>query len=378
METKNIGYNIISYVVIVILSLAFLYYGNRVTTRGMVINDEDGGAQIFEARVISVVNVLEHGEIFGGWQSFTFEAEIIRGERRGEIATFSQSIFGYFLERFPREAREGDRVILALTEQGSWTFIDYVRIYNILVLGIIFIALLIIFGRVKGLNSILALGLTCTAVFGVFIPSVLSGRNVYAWSIAVCVYSVVTTLFIINGANKKSAAAITGCLGGVVAAGLLTFFMNRVMELTGITQPDSVHLLYIAYTPIDLNAIIFASIIIGSAGAVMDMAVSISSSLWELKTQVAESSFSVLFKSGISIGKDILGSNINTLVLAYIGNSLTIILILLARTNSLFRVLNRELVIVELLQAIVGSFGIFLSMPLTALVCAALFRSKNQ
>ena len=376
MDADNSVYKIITYALVIVVSFAFLYFGNRIATTGMVTVDEDDGAQIFEARVINIVDIQDHGDIFGGWLSFRFEAEVIRGERRGEIATFSQNLFGYFLERFPREARVGDRVVLALSEQGDWTFIEYVRIYDILTVGGVFIVLLILFGRVKGFNSILSLGLTCTAIFAVFIPSILAGRNIYLWAIAVCVYSIVTSLFVINGVNKKSVAAITGCLGGVITAGALTFFMNRTMELTGITQSDSVILLYVSDNPIDLNAIIFASIIIGASGAIMDMAVSISSSLWELKTQVPNSSFADIFKSGINIGKDIMGSNINTLVLAYIGNSLTIILIILARSNSLFRVLNRELVIVEFLQAIVGSFGIFFAMPLTAFICAVLF-SRN-
>lgn len=110
----------------------------------------------------------------------------------------------------------------------------------------------------------------------------------------------------------------------------------------------------------------------------MDMSVSISSALWELKTQMPQSSFKDIFKSGITIGKDILGSSINTLVLAYIGSSLTIVLFLLSHFNSVLRILNRELVLVEILQAIIGGVGIFLTMPLTALFCAILFTQRNR
>lgn len=283
------------------------------------------------------------------------------------------------MERFPREAREGDRVMLGMTAAGTWSFIDYVRIYQIMILGGVFMVLLIIFGRVKGFNSILSLGLTCTAIFAVFIPSIISGMNIYLSSIIVCVYSIVTTLFIINGINRKSLAAVSGCLGGVIIAGLLTLIMNASMELTGITQNESIHLLTLFETPIDLNAIIFAGIIIGATGAIMDIAISISSALWEIKAQAPQTSFRDMFKSGINIGKDIMGSSINTLVLAYIGSSLTVILILLGWGVSLFRLANRELVIVELLQAIAGSFGIFFAMPLTAIICAALYtRSGNS
>jgi len=367
----------IPYVIVLICAIVFLYVGNRVATTGMVVYGEDAVANTYEARILRLVNVTDHYSHFDEWQIFTFEAEITtRGNRRGEVVIFSQNTRGFFLERFIRVAEEGDRVMLVLAASG-WNFIDYVRIHNVAILGAVFIVLLIAFGRFKGFNSVVSLGLTCLGIFAVFIPSVLSGRNIYISSILICIYAIVTTIFVINGVNKKSTAAVAGCLGGILAAGILTFFMSRTMELTGLTQSESRVLLQLPLeNPIDLNAIIFAGIIIGAVGAIMDIAVSISSALWELKTQMPASSFKDIFKSGITIGKDILGSSINTLVLAYIGSSLTIVLFLLSHFNSLTRILNRELVLVELLQAVIGGFGIFLTMPLTALICAVLFSKK--
>jgi len=366
----------IPYVIILILSLAFLYVGNRVAVRGITVEDEV--AHFHEAVVRELISVEEHSSPGEDWNAYLFSAEIVRGELRGESVTFVQNARGGFLERFPRVAEPGDRIMLAQNPQGGWNFIDYVRIYHIMVLGGVFIALLIIFGRVKGFNSILSLGLTGTAIFAVFLPSIMSGMNVYISAMAVCVFSILTTIFIINGINKKSLAAVAGCLGGILIAGALTLFMSRAMMLTGMTQSDSANLHYIFDHPLDLNAIIFAGIIIGATGAIMDVAISISSALYEIKAKAPDSTFNEIFKSGINIGKDILASSINTLVLAYIGSSLTVILILLGWGVSLFRLLNRELIIVELLQAITGSFGIFFAMPLTALVCAALFSQRRK
>jgi uncharacterized membrane protein len=358
------------------LAFAFLFIGNRVV--GYVPEERDAEANVYRARVLTIVSEQEHVTGSEAWQAIVFEAEITRGERRGEIAHFTQNIRGHFLERFPRGAQPGDRVMLGLTPQGTWNFIDYVRIHQILLLGGAFVALVLIFGRLKGFNALLALGLTAGAVFAVFIPSIFAGHNIYVSSIVVCIYTVLVTLFIINGVSKKTAAAISGCLGGVVAAGLLIFIMNAAMMLTGITQTESIHLLHLTAVPINLNAIIFAGIIIGAVGAIMDMAVSVSSSLWEIKIKKPETDFNEIFKSGLHIGKDILGSNINTLILAYIGSSLTVILIFLGFDSSIFRLMNRELVIVELLKAIVGSFGILLAMPLTAAVCAWLYTRKKE
>ena len=370
----------IPYALVIIFAITFLLVGNRIATTGMVVYDYEDAANTYEARVLRLVSVTDHSTNFDEWQVFLFEAEIItRGEMRGEIVTFTQNTRGFFFERFARVADEGDRVMLVLTTAGAWNFVDFVRIYNVAVLGLVFVVLLIVFGKFKGFNSVLSLGLTCLGVFAVFLPSVLSGRNIYVSSVLICIYAIITTIFVINGVNKKAVAAVAGCLGGVLAAGLITLFMSRIMELTGLTQSESRVLLHLPMeNPIDLNAIIFAGIIIGAVGAIMDIAVSISSALWELKTQMPQSTFKDIFKSGITIGKDILGSSINTLVLAYIGSSLTVVLFFISQFNSVLRILNRELVLVELLQAIIGGIGIFLTMPLTALICALLFVPKSD
>ncbi|MCL2378362.1 MAG: YibE/F family protein [Defluviitaleaceae bacterium] len=374
MKDKS-AFSIISYISVIILSLVFLYVGNFVAVRGTIVTDDM--TQFYEARVRRVLDIDIQSGNMNEWRIITFEAEVLRGAHRGEFITFTQSISDHFLNLSPRQAREGDRVLLALSAFDSWSFVDYVRIYRILVLGSVFIALLILFGRWKGFNSILSLGFTCTAVFAVFIPSITSGRSIYLSSIIVCIFSVVVTLFLIKGVNKRSAAAVLGCLGGILLAGFLTRFMNFSLELTGFTQAESVQLLTLFDTELDLHAIIFAGIIIGAVGAITDMAVSISSSLWELKTQKPEVSPAEVFSSGITIGKDIMGSSINTLVLAYLGSSLTVILVLVGWDTSVFRLINRELVIVDLLKAIVGVFGIFLTMPLTAFACAGFYTRKR-
>ncbi|MCL2275611.1 MAG: YibE/F family protein [Defluviitaleaceae bacterium] len=360
----------ISYIVIVVLAVASLFIGSL--WAGEIPRESTPEATIYRARVREIISNTQHTTGNEIWYAMVFDAEITHGERRGETARFTQNVRGHFLERFPRAAQEGDRVMLGYAAHG-WNFIDYVRIHQIMILGGIFIAAILIFGRSKGFNALLALGLTAGAVFLVFIPSIFAGRNIYVSSIIVCAYTILVTLFIINGLSQKTAAAITGCIGGVIAAGLLTFIMNITMMLTGITQTESINLLHLTATPINLNAIIFAGIIIGASGAIMDMAVSVSSSLWELKERQPDAAFSDIFSSGLQIGKDILGSNINTLVLAYIGSSLTIILIFIGFDVSLFRLFNRELIIVEFLKAIVGSFGIFLTMPLTAFICGVLY-----
>ncbi|MCL2227486.1 MAG: YibE/F family protein [Oscillospiraceae bacterium] len=367
----------IFYLAIIAFAVAFLIIGNSVAGADDAIFYDDT-SQTVVAVVERIVGVFESDFEWAQERFLVFEAAITEGELRGETVTAEQDVDD-FMGIQTREVAEGDRVILVSFEPDVWYFVDFVRINQIWVLGAIFIVLMLLFGRAKGFSAILSLGFTCAAVFTVFIPAILSGRNIYLTSVIVCFYSIIVTIFIINGINRKSLAAITGCFGGVLAAAVLTLIMNHTLQLTGIISTDSISLLLLPLEePIDLRALIFAGIIIGAVGAVMDVAVSISSALWELRSQAPDSSFGVIFKSGINIGKDVMASMTNTLVLAYIGSSLTLILLLIVHVGTLTDLFNSELVIVELLQAIIGSMGILLAMPLTALVCAALFSRKQK
>ena len=128
----------------------------------------------------------------------------------------------------------------------------------------------------------------------------------------------------------------------------------------------------------DLRAIIFAAIIIGATGAVMDVAISIASSLGELAGQLESPTFAGLLKSGFAIGRDMMGTMANTLVLAYIGSSLATVVLIVAYNSSLLNILNKEMIVVEVEQALVGSLGILAAIPLTSLLAALVYpRAKK-
>jgi len=374
--------DIVAYMATIVFALLFLFIGNRIASQNMVEFQSDDFLKV-NARVLEITDITEHYDEWFSTAIITFEARITSGEYRNEIVTATQSLDdSWGIE--PVEISVGDNVQLALVQAffdspEEWIYFDHVRINQIIILGAVFVLLLLMFGRGKGFNAIISLGFTCAAIFTVLIPAILSGKNIYISSIIVCAFAVVITLFILNGVNKKSLAAIIGCLGGVIAAGIITLIMNQTLQLTGMIDSDSRYLMFLpTENPIDLRALIFAGIIIGAVGAIMDVAVSISSALWELKTQAPKLTFSKLYNSGINIGKDIMGSMTNTLVLAYIGSSLTVILLLIVFSGSFNELFNREMVIVELLQALIGSLGILLTMPLTALVCAVFYSKKTD
>lgn len=213
----------------------------------------------------------------------------------------------------------------------------------------------------------------------VYIPAIITGKNIYLWSILTCLYIGISTLLIVQGATKKSFAAMIGCLTGTAISGILTLIMSKVLSLTGMLNDESMYLYYMnAENPIDLRAIIFGSIIVGAIGAIMDVSIDIASSLNEVVNASEKPTFEKTIKSGFEIGRDIIGTMANTLVLAYIGSSLSCTLLTASYSGSLTYLLNREAIIVEMLQALVGSLGIFATIPLTTYISAFLYLKHDK
>ena len=370
----------IFYVCVLLLSMLFLFIGNRVASQSRYIPPNEFELQFYTAVVTEITERVETDAPWEWAQSDTdvhidFNARITDGGRRGEIVSAVQMISSFFMVN-EREVSVGDRVLLQYDEfNRSYNFATYVRINYILILGAVFLILVLLFGRKKGFSAIVALGFTCMAVFFVFIPAILSGRNIYITTIVVCVFAITSTLLIVIGQNKKALSAMLGCLGGVLLAGLLMLIMDTALSMTGLLDADALSLLHLP-TPVDLRALIFAGVILGAVGAIMDVAMSISSSLWELKESGGIADFTGIMKSGINIGKDILGTMLNTLILAYIGSSLSLILLINVHATSLMELFSMEMIIVELLRALVGSFGMLLTIPLTAAICGWLYTNR--
>ena len=368
------SFNRVFYIGVLLLSVVFLFVGNRIATSG-VLPPSGIGTRVYSVVVTEMIDRVESElDMWGADRSITFRARITSGTLRNVEVTAEQNLFAGQLYQ-EREVEIGDRVLLLYNEfSGLYFFRAYTRINYIILLGLAFLVLVVMFGKKKGLNSVIALGFTCVAIFSIFVPAILSGRNIYATTIIVCVFAIVSTLLTVIGPHKKAVASMLGCLGGVLSAGILMLFMNRVLNLTGFVDHESQYLLMLrTETLIDLNAIIFAGVTLGAVGAIMDVSMSIASSLWEVRLVGGTSHFGRLFTAGINIGKDILGTMLNTLILAYIGSSLSVILLLVAHTTSYVELFNREMVIVELLRALVGSFGMFLAIPLTSGICGWLY-----
>ncbi len=375
------------YFVTVLVSVFLIFFLNRAITGNDWFSEMREAEKPVRAQVTEILDksggdYVMDGETTVEEYSITFRARILSGAQKGETVTANQ-LYDSYTSGDVRAVESGDKILLypvdAEIYAQNWTFGDYIRSDGILFLCILFFVLILLFGRVKGVHTIISLTFTALSVFLVFVPSILVGYHIYLTSILTCIFIIVMTLLIINGPNKKSFVAAVGCVSGVLVAGLISFVMDRVLSLTGVVDETSVYLQYVVEgVTIDLRAIIFAGIILGAVGAVMDVAMSLASSLLEVYEVSEKPTVKSIVTSGFTIGRDIMGTMANTLILAYIGSSLSVVILLVAYNSSMLALFNKEMIIVEILQALAGSIGILCTIPLTSVVAALTYVRKEK
>ncbi|KAF5053762.1 YibE/F-like protein [anaerobic digester metagenome] len=386
MELKNFNNsnkNKLVYILTILLSVAFILAGYNMNKVSFASQQYD---KSYKAEIISVDDVSEE-TIDSGYETFSsktisFTARITNGDQKGTVTNARQ----YMDDMVAVDAKvveQGDKILMSslIARDGDgkeWTFVEYDRSGVLLMLLISFFLLIILFGRKKGLNTIISLVFTYLSIFMVFVPSILKGNNIYLSSIIVSIFIIFMSLLLINGADKKTLCAIVGNLGGLMIAGILAYFISKILNLTGITDDDTMFLLMLeTEKPIDLIAVLWSSIVIGSLGAVMDVSMSIASALNELSENMVEKSFKTMLKSGLNIGQDAIGTMTNTLILAYIGSSLAVVLLLVANYNDTLLLFNLEMIVFEIIQAIIGSMGILFAIPITSVFAAYVYNLKK-
>lgn len=370
----------IIYYASIFLSVALLVVGYCfISSKGTPFETADS-TEYVNAKILEITDTTTTSTAEGSTMTdtvYTFNAKLLGGKNKGETVSATQLESSY-ANFNARPVSVGDKVILCRTDESeSWSFAEYHRSDIILILAAAFCAALVIFGHSKGLKTLVTLLLTVASVVFVLIPAILSGQNIYIWTVMICIYITAMTLVIVNGVSYMSLVGGIGCIGGVAVAAIITTGSDIFLKLSGYTDDCTLYLSYIGGKgTIDIRALTFAGILIGSIGAVMDVAVNIAASLHEVANKIDHPSFKELYKSGITISRDIIGTMSNTLILAFIGSSLcSLLLIVYYNAFSPLNLFNKEIIVTQLLEIIAGSFGILSALPLTSLI-SALFYSR--
>lgn len=263
-------------------------------------------------------------------------------------------------------------------EPNVWIY-NYRREIASYWLIVVFLILLILLGGTKGFRSAISLLFTGAVIIFILIPQLFSGRSAILTTMLLMSITVLISFILISDWSKKTLAAILGTIAGIVIAGTISYFVGYTTHLSGINMPQGDQLAYmVAGYGIDISGLMFSAILISSIGAVMDVAMSISSSIAEIHGHLPDISKKDLLVSGMNVGKDIMGTMSNTLILAFTGGSLTTIMLMYGYQLQPLQFLNLQEVAIELIQGFSGSIGIVLTVPITTLIMTVLVKAENK
>ena len=300
------------------------------------------------------------------------EIKIIRGADRGEIVVLDNVLTGN--PYYDIKLKKGIKVILHVEDSGDgieYSVEDVHRSGVLLWLSLIFCGLLIYVGRKKGFYSLISIAVTCILIYNFLCPLVLLGVNPVLGTILISILSTALTMYLVGGFNKKSTSAVLGCVLSLVFAGILSFVTVKAAYLNGFSSENTMFL-FSAHPELDFISIVISTMMLATLGAVMDVAMSIASTINEIFLIDSTKSVKELFISGMNVGRDIIGTMANTLILVYLGGSLP--LLLLASNIDLQKFINLNQVVTEIASALIGSCAIVICVPITAIVAANLVR----
>ncbi|MDI9469587.1 MAG: YibE/F family protein [Bacillota bacterium] len=333
-------------------------------------------SQEVRAEIVEVYNdyLYQTGMVYQGEQSC--KIRILNGSHKGEVVTGIRFMVGSIERDVIFKPGDIAFAILEQDDEGQVTFatlVDQYRLHVEALLFLIFAVLLVLFAGTTGLRTILSFALTLVALWKVLIPGLLRGWPPLLLALALGCFITITTLLLVGGFTAKSYSAIISAILSAFCTFLVAIIFTDVFKLSGTVMQESEGLLHAGYFNLNLKEIFQSAIYLSCSGAVMDLAIDISSALEEVQEHSPDITRTKLFASGLRIGRQVVGTQTSTLLLAYIGNYLATLMVFMAQGTSLSTILTSRTIAAEILSTFVGCIGIVLVSPLTSLVSAFLF-----
>lgn len=267
---------------------------------------------------------------------------------------------------------DNDRII-------SVNMIDHYRIpYEVLLAGVFVLVLVLVAGK-AGIRAILSFAITVLMIWKVLVPAYLNGYNPILIGFVITGVLTVVIIALVYGFERRTASAVVGSMAGLLVTAEMGIFFTRGLNIHGAIMPYSESLLYSGYAGLNLTQIFMASIFIGSSGAVMDLSVDITSAVYEVIEKKPDISWREAARSGMNVGRAAMGTMTTTLLLAYSGGYVTLLMVFMAQGTPIYNILNYKYVAAEILDTVVGSMGLVTVAPLTALSAGILLtRHKSE
>jgi uncharacterized membrane protein len=276
--------------------------------------------------------------------------------------------------------REGDHLVLGYASDApagqQYYFADFERRAPLMLLGVVFALAVVVLGRWHGLRALLGLGITFVVLTAFVLPAILDGRSPVWVALVGASAALLVNLYLAHGFNVRTTTAVLGTLGSLAIIGVLAAGFVAATHLTGLADEEAGYLQALS-SQIDLRGLLLGGIIIGSLGVLDDVTVTQASAVWELHEANPTYGTRQLYHAALRIGRDHIASVVNTLVLAYAGASLPLLVLFVEANRGLRDVLTSETVAAELVRTLVGSIGLVAAVPLTTAL-AALIAARDR
>lgn len=298
----------------------------------------------------------------------TLQVHIESGKYKGKVLT----VKNYLSDYNNVMGVQGKTLIVRLSgseQHPDIAVFAYYRAPYIYAMLILFFGVLWAVGGRRGLRSVLSLVVSFLCILFIYIPSVLRGASPILIALIIAAYITLVSMFLLAGFTRKAFTAIVGTLAGVLVSIGLALLAGTVMHLNGFNTPDAESLVQLAgLAKIHVGGILFGGIVISALGAIIDVAVSIASAMDEVRRRAPQTGTRVLFASGINIGRDMVGTMANTLILAFAGSSIIDLLLISSNNIPYNQLMNTPWVGIEVIESISGSIGVILTVPLIAYI----------
>ncbi len=356
----------IKYLITLIVSVLAIIFGNTVQKISLLAEDNTEYAKAI------VKQLVEDNP--GGSQ------RVILSVKSGKYTGMdieADSSNGYL---YGANCQEGTKVIVRISQyegnvSGSVYGYDRAAILYILI-GLFLITMWIIGGR-KGINSVIALVFTFIIIIKFYVPIMYIGVNPFIAAVVSSILIVIISMVLIGDMSRKTVCAILGTVCGVVIAGAIAVIFGKLSHISGYNVEDIETMIYIGQnSKLDIGGLLFSGILMASLGAVMDVAMSVSSTVNEIHSKNKELTQTELFKSGINVGRDMIGTMSNTLILAFIGNSINTLLVIYSYSLPYLQVVNMYAIGIEILRGISGTMGVILTVPFVSYISARMLKNK--
>lgn len=364
----------VMFCIFLVLFIVFLIFFNKGIVKTKLLPDD--GSSFEKARVVEIIqdNIQDNGERSG---MQIVKVQILSGEHKNTVCE-AQNMDSYL---YGATCEVGTKVIVQMSEYNgkiSSSIYNYDRGNILYILIGLFFAVICLIGGRKGISSGFALIFTVVCIIFLYVPMMYVGFSPFFSAVVIVILTTIVTMYLIGGYSLKTLCAILGTIAGVVVAGIIAYIFGKLAHISGFNVSDIESLIYVGQnSKLQIGGVLFSGILIASLGAVMDVSISVASTISEIHKHRPNCTVKELFNSGISVGRDMMGTMSNTLILAFTGGSINILIMVYAYNMPYLQIINMYSIGIEILQGFSGTLGVILTVPFVSVISSVLMVKKN-